>query len=175
MQEIYIEEIGNVLKNKSKLEKQLKVKITNQGKNFFVDGDGDKEYIALKVLEALDLGFSLGRALLLKKEDVILQTINIKDLTKRSDLHSVRARVIGTYGSTLTNLSKLTDCALAMKDNVIGIIGEAELMDEAKTAVEILIRGSKQANVYARLEKKKKDRRLNPKETIKNEMKKRGE
>ena len=66
-QEIYIEGIRKIMDNKKVLEKELGVKITNKGKNVFLDGEGDKEFIALKVLEALNLGFSLDTALLLKR------------------------------------------------------------------------------------------------------------
>jgi rRNA processing protein Krr1/Pno1 len=83
MQEIYTEFIRKVSQNKKKLEQELEVKITNQGKNLFIDGDPEKEFIALQVIEAINLGFSTEKALLLKKEGIILQTLHIKDITKR--------------------------------------------------------------------------------------------
>ena len=173
MQEIYIENIKPVIFNKNKLEKELDVKITNKGKLVFVDGDGDKEYVALKVLEAINLDFSVPRALLLKDENIIIQTIHIKDLTKRKDLKVIKSRIIGTRGKTLKNLYHLTDCLISLKDNEIGIIGEAECIEHSIQAITSLIKGSKQANVYARLEREKKNRRLNPEnyESIKNELK----
>ncbi|MDD5192977.1 MAG: hypothetical protein PHF67_00145 [Candidatus Nanoarchaeia archaeon] len=171
-QEIYIETIPQVIANKKKLEKELDVKITNKGKLVFVEGEGDKEYIALKVLEAINLDFSVQRALLLKDENVILQVMHIKDITKRKDLHVIKSRIIGTSGKTLKNLCHLTDCLVSLKDNEIGIIGEADFIEFAIQALTSLIKGSKQANVYARLEREKKNRRLNPKsyQSFKNEL-----
>jgi rRNA processing protein Krr1/Pno1 len=56
-------------------------------------------------------------------------------------------------------------------DNQVGIIGSAECIKEAVISLESLIRGSKQGNVYARLEKKKKERRLNPSVLKKSDLK----
>ena len=161
MQEIYIGNIKLVILNKKKLEKELNVKITNKGRNVFVEGTGENEYLALKVLEAINLEFSINRALLLKDENTILQTLNIKDLTKRKDLRSIKSRIIGTHGKTLKNLNHLTDCLISLTDNQVGIIGDAEYIDEAIIAIKCLIQGSKWGNVYARLEREKKKRRLN--------------
>lgn len=161
-QEIYIENIAPVILNQKRLEKELKVEITNKGKLVFINGDGEKEYITLKVLEAINLDFSPERALLLKDEKIILQTIHIKDVTKRKDLQVIKSRIIGTRGKTLKNLCHLTDCLISLKDNKIGIIGEAECIKDAIQAITSLIKGSKQANVYARLEREKKNKRINP-------------
>jgi ribosomal RNA assembly protein len=163
MQEIYVEQIGKVLQNKKKLESELEIKITNQGKNLFVDGDTDKEFTAIQLMEAINLGFSIEKALLLKDENIILQTIHIKDITKRHDLERVRARIIGTQGKTLKTLDTLTNCEFSLQDNQIGIIGDTEDIEEAIQAVTSLIQGSKQANVYAHAEKEIKKKRLNPK------------
>jgi KH domain-containing protein len=173
MQETYTEAIGKVLKNKSRIEKELNVKIENKGKLVFVNGDGEKEYLALKVLEALGLGFSIEKALLLKNEEIILQTINIKSLTKRKDIERIRARIIGTRGKTICNLKKLSECEICLHDNQIGIIGDFEFIEEAMTALESLVHGSKQANVYSRLEREGKKRRINPdfQTPLKNELK----
>jgi ribosomal RNA assembly protein len=160
MQEIYTEFIRKVFQNKDKLEQELEVKLTNQGKNLFIDGEPDKEFIAIQVIEAINLGFSTEKALLLKKEDIILQTIHIKDITKRKDLERVRARIIGKQGKTLKTLNNLTCCEFAIQDNCIGIIGDTENITEARQAITSLINGSKQSNVYAHTEKEMKKKRL---------------
>jgi KH domain-containing protein len=162
MQEIYVENIRRVLKNKDKLEKELEIKITNKGKNVFVDGEADKEYLAIEVLEAINLDFSVDQALVLKQENMLLQKLNIKDITKRQDLERVRARIIGTHGKTLKTLTNLTDCLISLEDNQVGIIGHAEDIEEAVQALTSLIQGSKQGNVYARVEREKKKKRKMP-------------
>ena len=40
-------------------------------------------------------------------------------------------------------------------DNLVGIIGDAELIKNTQDAIISLIKGSKQSNVYTRLEKQK--------------------
>ncbi|MDP2926176.1 MAG: hypothetical protein Q8N99_07400 [Nanoarchaeota archaeon] len=163
MQEIYIEDIGRILKSKRRLEKELNVKLYNQGRLMFIEGKSEDEYLALKIIEAMNLGFSINKALLLKDVENIFQIINIKDITKRHDLERVRARIIGTHGKTIANLSKLSECELSLKENQVGIIGNSDRINESIISLESLIRGSKQGNVYTRLEKKGKERRNNPK------------
>jgi len=160
MQEIYTEFIQKVLQNKNKLEQELEVKITNQGKNLFIDGEPDKEFIALQAIGAINLGFSVGKTLLLKNEDIILQTLHIKDITRREDLERIRARIIGKQGKTLKTLNNLTGCEFSLQDNDVGIIGDAEDIKEAMQAITSLICGSKQANVYAHAEREVKKKRL---------------
>lgn len=160
MQEIYTEFIRKVFQNKKKLEQELEVKITNQGKNLFIDGEAEKEFIALQVIGAINLGFSTEKALLLKKEGIILQTIHIKDITKRKDLERVRARIIGKQGRTLKTLNNLTCCEFSIQDNCIGIIGDTEDIREARQAITSLINGGKQSNVYTHAEKEMKKKRL---------------
>jgi len=170
MQEIYVENTAEVLKNKSRLEKELNIKITNKGKNIFIKGDSEDEFLALKFMEAINLGFSSNQALHLKQENMILQALNIKDITKRHDLERVRARIIGTKGKTLQTLSNLTNCNLSLHDNKVGIIGDAEEIADAIQAITSLVNGSKQGNVYSRLERHKKEKRLDEKIPIKNEL-----
>ena len=101
MQEIYVENLKEVLRSKFRLQKELEIKLTNKGKNVFVNGPANKEFIAIEVLEAIILGFSADRALELTQDGFMLQTVHIKDITKRHDLERVRARIIGTQGRTL--------------------------------------------------------------------------
>ncbi len=160
MQQTHTEYLRKILRNKKELESELKVKITNKGKNLFINGKPEKEYTALRVIEAVNLGFSIERALLLKNENIILQTLNIKDITKKHNLEEIRGRIIGTHGRTLKTLNKLTNCAMSLKDNQIGIIGDAEEIEYAIQALTSLIQGSKQGHVYGRLERERKKERL---------------
>lgn len=171
MQEIYIEPLLKVIKNKSTLEKELNVRITNKGKNVFVDGSAEKEFIAIEVLRAINIGFSIDQALLLKQNNTILQILNIKDITKRKDLGRVRGRIIGTDSRTINTIKKLTTCDIALHDNKVGIIGNAEEIEDAIQAVTSIIQGSKQGNVYSRLERQRKRKRLEGKLDIRNELK----
>jgi len=166
-QEIYAQNLKEILNNKNKIERELRVRITNQGRNVFIEGDAENEYLCLRMIEAINLGFSLEQALTLKNEETILHILNIRDVTRRKDLERIRARLIGSQGKTRENMENLSDCMISVHDNWVGIIGEVGCIDEAIISIKLIIQGSKQGNVYARLEKKKKERRLKPLETIK--------
>lgn len=153
MKKLICEKAGIIIKNKEVLEKALEVKITNRGKEVFIDGLPLEEYEAEKVLDAINFGFDVEIALSIKERELALEILNIKKFTKRTDLGIVRARIIGTKGKTLKTLMELTDCFFAVRDNEVGIIGSPEHMKIAQTATISLIQGSKQASIYKYLEK----------------------
>ena len=124
-----------------------------KGKDVTILGSPENEYVAEKVIEALEFGFPFSVALLVKEEDFMLEVLNIKDHTRRKDLEKVRARIIGKEGKTLRTLLELTKCHFEIKGNSVGIIGDPEHMRIATEAMIYLIHGSKHANVYAFLEK----------------------
>ena len=153
MIKLICEKLPRITKNRKKLEKALDLKITNRGKEVYLEGDAESEYNGEKVIEALDFGFPFEIALLLKNSENIFEIVSIKENTTRKDFPRIRGRIIGKDGKTLKTLSNLTDCNLEIKDNFIGVIGDAERMQTAQEAIRLLIQGSKQGNVYAYLEK----------------------
>ena len=153
MKTIISEKIARIIKNKKRLEKELNIKISNNGKEVSLSGEPVDEYVAEKVLEALNLGFPLEIALLIKEEDYTFEVLNIRDFTKKKDFSRIRARIIGKEGKTLRTLNNLTNCNFEVLDKEIGIVGDAENIEAARQSVISLIQGAKQANVYAYLEK----------------------
>jgi len=153
METIYCEKIPRIIKNKKKLEEELKVKIKNRGKEVTVEGKAEDEYIAEKVIDALNFGFPFSVALMIKEDDNLFEVINIKDYTKRKDLERIRARIIGKQGKSLATLHQLTKCNFELKDNSVGIIGDPEYIKNAQEAIISIIKGTKHANVYSHLEK----------------------
>jgi ribosomal RNA assembly protein len=154
MKIIYSEKLPRIIKNKKLLEKELNIKITNRGKEVSIQGEPEDEYIAEKVLDAINFGFPLSHALEIKKEDFVLERINIKNHTKRNDLERIRARIIGKGAKTFKTLCTLTGCFFEIKDNEVGIIGSPEFIENAQEAVISIIKGAKQTNVYSLLEKR---------------------
>ena len=153
METIICEKSQRIIKNRKRLEEELKIKITNKGKEITIHGSPENEYVAEKVIEALEFGFPFSVALLIKEQDFMFEALNIKDYTKRKDLEKIRARIIGTKGKTLRTLLELTKCHFEIKDNQVGIIGEPEYMRNSQEAMISLIHGAKHANVYSFLEK----------------------
>ncbi len=153
MIKIIVDKIARIIKSKKKLESLLEIKITNRGKEVYIEGDAENEFIAEKVLEALDFGFPFSVAIEIKTDDLVFEVLNVKEYTKQKNLERVRGRIIGTGGKTLKVLSDLTNCYLELKENELGIIGGPEFIKIAQDAVISLIRGSKTGNVYSYLEK----------------------
>lgn len=160
-QQIYLETLNKILRNKKILEKSLKIKLTFKDKVIFIDGEAENEQIALMCLEAIDLGFSIKTALLIREEQINFEKISIKNFTKRANLAQVRARIIGKHRKVMDTIEDLTDCFIVLHNNMIGIIGTNEDIENAAYAIKHLITGSKHSAMYAYLEKKLSEKRIN--------------
>jgi len=156
MKIIISEKIPRIIKNKRKLEIILQVKITNRGKEITINGGAEEEFLAEKVIDALNFGFSFTNAIKIKTEENIFEIVNIKDHTKRKDMGSVRGRIIGKAGKNLKVLSQLTKCHFEIKDNSVGIIGSSENFEEGYKSIISIIQGSKHSNVYGSVKRNKK-------------------
>lgn len=155
MKKFLVEKLSRIIKFKKRLEKELAVKISNRGKEVYIEGSGENEFFAEKVIDAIDFGFSVSSALKIKQDDLDFEKLNIKEYTKSKNLERVRGRIIGKGGKALKILSDLTDCFFEMKDNEIGIIGYPENIKNASKAVIQLVQGAKHGHVYSGLEKNK--------------------
>lgn len=153
MEIILFESLRELRKNKAELESKLKVSIEIQGKKVTINGDAIDEYEAAIVLDAMHFGFSAKKALTLKDAGIIFVKVPIKAYTKRNDKRTIRARIIGREGKTKRTLEDLSDSDIKIKGNEVGIIGDAEAIEETRAALITLIRGSKEANVYRFLER----------------------
>lgn len=160
MEIIYSECINKIKQNKTKLEKSLKVKLSFSKQDVLIDGEAINEYIAAKVIEAITLGFTIDKSLLLCNEDFILEKINIKDLTKRRNLGVIRSRIIGTKGKTKEIIQNLSGCFISLHDNAVGIIGSTEDIKKAMQALASLVQGAKQSRVYSYLERKRSKEKI---------------
>jgi ribosomal RNA assembly protein len=147
---------GKILKDRKKIESKLNIKIKINGSNLEISGDEFGIYIAERVIEALEKNFPVHIALLLSEENYMLENLQIKSITNRKNLVTIRARIIGKEGKTLKLMSELSDCYITLNDNVVSIIGPVEKIKEAENAVKGLILGSKQTSVFRYLEKSRK-------------------
>jgi ribosomal RNA assembly protein len=171
METIYVENPRKIRQNKEAIEKKTEIKITQKGRQLELEGEPFEEYQARIIIEAIDFGFSLKEALRLTDESILFRKIPIKQFTKRKDLEEVRGRVIGTEGKTKRTVEEVSGSAVVLHNNMVGIIGPAEGIEEATTAVTNLIKGSKQANVYRFLERMNTSKRDKPDLGLKNTKK----
>jgi len=153
MEAIFFDKVNELKREKVNLERTLGVKITIVGKKVTIEGTALEEYEAHTILDAMRFGFSARIALSLKESDFVFKKINIKDFTRRKNLTEVKGRVIGTKGVTKHTIEEISGCKINLYKNEVGVIGQAESVEEALTALTNLIRGSKQSNVYQFLEK----------------------
>jgi len=153
MQLFHEKTIRIIKRNLPNLESKLKVKIIIKHHQISLEGKEEDKYTAEKVLAAMGRNFEINTAFILLEPDYIFEELPIKNFTRKKDLATVRARIIGTKGRTLQLLEELSGCYLTLIDNVVSIIGPSDKIREVTTAVQVLIKGSKQANVYSYLEK----------------------
>ncbi|MAG39357.1 hypothetical protein CMI41_00095 [Candidatus Pacearchaeota archaeon] len=154
MKTLAVENLVKVKKAVPKIESRIKVEI-RFGKNSQISIKGDElsEFVAEKIIEAVDFGFDVADALLLKKDDFVLEFIDIKSYTPRKNLKDVRGRVIGTSGKAKNTIEELTGCVMVVHDNRVGLIVDSEHLDAVVQGVISLIQGAKHGNVFSYLEK----------------------
>lgn len=159
METLYFNKLTELKKEFKNLEKKLKVKMFLKGKVLTIEGEAIDEYSALKVLKAMQFGFSAKKSLLLLEPDMEFIKLHIRNFTRRKNLYDVRARIIGKEGKTKRTIENVSNCLVILNGNELGILGPTENMDSAITGLKNLIKGSKEGNVYAYMEKRNAQKR----------------
>ena len=151
--------LKEIKQNLPELEKKLKVKITLEGTKLTLEGEAVDEYEATMIIYALNFGFTTKQALQIKGGEMSFRKVNIKEFTTRPNLYEVRARIIGKEGKVKRTIQDLSGADMIIKGNEIGIIGNAESIQDLLTGLSNLIRGSKTSNVYSFLERMNADKK----------------
>lgn len=141
------------------IEKKIKINISVKGNNVSIKGDELREFVVAKILKAIDFGFDVEDALLLRSEKYSLEFINIKEHTRRKNLEEVRGRVIGTDGRAKRTIAELTGGIVVVHDNKVGIIVDADHLEAACQGICSLIQGAKHGNVFSYLERQNREKR----------------
>ena len=157
---IAIENMRKIKKAVPVIESKIKIRFSFRSGFVLIKGKELAEFKVEKIVQAIDFGFELEDALLLLEDDFTLEFIDIKGHTHRKNLHDVRSRIIGTRGKALNTIENLTGAILAVKDNRVGVISEAENLDEVNKAVESIIRGAKHGNAFASLERSNRSKKV---------------
>lgn len=153
---VTLEKLNKIKQVIKRLESKLSVKITYSRNKCEIRGEEFNEFLCEKIIKAIDFGFDVEDALLLLNDEFSLQFLNIKDYTKKKNLNSVRARIIGAEGRAKGTIEDLTGAVIVVNVNNIGIIVSSDHLSQVIQSIASLIHGAKHANVFAYLEKQNK-------------------
>jgi ribosomal RNA assembly protein len=153
MHSLIVENVKRMKRAVPEIKSKINVKISFDRDKAVVQGDEFSEFVADSVIRAVDFGFDVEDALVLKDEDFVLEFIDIKEHTRRRNLQDVRSRIIGTRGKAKKTIEELTGAFLVIKDNKVGIIVDSEHLEIVCQAVVSLIQGAKHGNVFSYIEK----------------------
>jgi len=148
--------IGNNGETKKRIEEATHTKISISETEVAISGQPYYEMIAQNVIDAINLGFSPEKALLLTKEQEDY-TYEFIPLSEKKFFY-IRGRVIGTNGSVLNKIEKLSGCFICVGKEGIGIIGNYEDVEDVKEAITIIINNGKFGTAYKFIAKRKKER-----------------
>jgi ribosomal RNA assembly protein len=160
--------IGKGGETKKLLEAKTHTTITIDSKEGIVKVEGSDENTvsllrAVETINAVNRGFSPERAFeLLDDEDLLLDMIDLSGLAEGPrQLDRLRGRIIGKDGRAREQIEDMTDVEISVFGKTIGLIGYPEQLKVARTAIDMLIEGVPHENVFAFLDKKKKESKQN--------------
>ncbi|MDV0443116.1 KH domain-containing protein [Methanorbis rubei] len=159
--------IGKHGETRKTLEKMLNVTLEVDSKDGIVVIENEEDALAeirsMEVIKAIGRGFSPERARkLLEDDDMILDLIDISDdADTPQKLARVRGRIIGRDGKAREQIENMTGTFVSVYGKTIGIIGMPDQVNDAHTAVLMLISGSDHNAVFNFLDRKKKEAKMN--------------
>jgi len=156
--------IGKAGATKRELENRTHTTITIDSKEGLVKVEGTEENTisllrAVEIINAINRGFSPERAFeMIEDEDLLLEVIDLGGMTDNSrQLDRLRGRIIGKDGRAREQIEDMTDVEISVFGKTIALIGYPEALKTARAAIDMLIEGVPHENVFAFLDRKKKE------------------
>ena len=114
------------------------------------------------IVKAIGRGFNPDVSLKLLGDETLLEIINLPDYLGKSKKAIMRqkARIIGKEGRTKDIIIDMTGVDISIYGKTVAIIGDMEQIHIAKEAVEMILNGVRHKTVYAFLEKKSRDMKI---------------
>ena len=156
--------IGKGGATKKELESKTSTTISIDSKEGLVKVEGAEENAipllrAVEIINAINAGFSPERAFeMIEDEDLLLDIIDLSGTADNiKQLDRLRGRIIGKDGRAREQIENMTDVDLSVFGHTVALIGYPEQMKVARAAIDMLIEGVPHENVFAFLDKKKKE------------------
>lgn len=154
--------IGKKGATKREIEEKtgVSLRIDSEEGRVVIEGDDPVAVMtATSIIQAINRGFSPERAFrLLEDEDMMLDVIDLTDLSGTTrHLERLRGRIIGKAGTSRAQIEDMTNTQISVHGKTVAIIGLPDQNETARKAVEMLIQGVPHENVYAFLDRKRKE------------------
>tara|TARA_Y100000310_G_C20389683_1_gene672151 strand:+ start:123 stop:629 length:507 start_codon:yes stop_codon:yes gene_type:complete len=143
--------VGKKGNTKKRIEMNAKCKIyVSSSGNITIKSNSPEVLMNVKeVVQAIGTGFSPDGAMLLLKEDFVLEIVDITNYSKsKNRLETMRARIIGGAGKIRKNIERRTETVMSIYGKTISIIGTSDNAFLARRAVELLLEGSQHGSVF---------------------------
>ena len=114
------------------------------------------------IIKAIARGFSAENAMRLFSDDADFFIFDIYEYVGKKDTHMrrLKSRVIGRAGKTRRVLEELTDSNISIYGHTISVISDISSINVVKTAIDMLLKGSRHSTVYRYVESNMKKLRL---------------
>src|SRR3989338_583083 len=142
------------------IETKTKIEVDSKEGDVFLKGeDALGLYTAREIVMAVGRGFHPQIALTLLKVDYIYESLDLTDYAGKSKDHMerIKGRIIGREGKSRKLIEELSEASLAVYGKTVSIIGPAESVTIARSAIEMLLRGSTHAAMYTMLERQRRE------------------
>ena len=156
--------IGKAGATKKELETKTHTTITVDSKEGLVKVEATDENTipllrAVEIINAINRGFSPERAFeMIEDEDLLLDVIDLSAMADGpNQLDRLRGRIIGKDGRAREQIEDMTDVEISVFGKTVALIGYPEQLKTARAAVDMLIEGVPHENVFAFLDRKKKE------------------
>ncbi len=143
--------IGKDGKTKKMIEKRTGTKI-NISDGITIEGDIDSVLRTKNIVEAIGRGFSPGRAFRLLDEDCQLEIISLRGETEKTIIR-LKGRVIGRKGMCRKIIEHECGVSISVYGKTISIIGTADEIAHARTAIETLLKGKTHGYAFSLMKK----------------------
>ncbi|NOZ76884.1 MAG: RNA-processing protein [Euryarchaeota archaeon] len=153
--------IGKDGEVKKEIERELRVKliIDSEEGMVTVKNVGDDVLACWKgrdMIKAIGRGINPEKAMLLARDDYVLEILDLTDILGRSEkaIKRQKARIIGRKGKTRRYIEEQTGAVMAVSGKTVAFLGMPEEVGVAKEAVLKLVSGMPHGVVYRYLERK---------------------